>query len=300
MKGKQVNEFFKLVSSETIPLTRELVAEFAKLPPSPTERALNSTRLRDLREKIDGGLAVPFNWASAELDGQMFRINGQHTGKLLNEANGTFPEDVTVHRDHYKCETDEGLIMLFRQHDPRGSGRSPADVAGTYQGFEADLHEVPKDLGKMAIEGIAWFLKEIDGLAVRKGDDRYAYFHEPEYHEFLQWVTSIFSVKTPEMRRQTVLSAMWGTFDANEEEARSFWDEVSRGGDPANDESPSAKLDTWLKAIKAKDEKQIPHKLKTGAVYQGCIYAWNAFRRGEETLKAIKADLSKGYLDIIE
>jgi hypothetical protein len=295
-----MNEYFKLVSSETLPLTRELAAEFAKLPPSPTERELQSVRLRDLREKIDGGLAVPFNWASAELDGVMFRINGQHTGKLLNEANGTFPEGVTVHRDHYKCETEEGLIMLFRQHDPRGSGRSPADVAGTYQGFEADLHEVPKDLGKMAIEGIAWFLKEIEGVAPRKGDDRYAYFHDEQYHEFLRWVTGIFSVKTPEMRRQTVLSAMWGTYSANEEEGRAFWDEVARGGDPANDEAPSSKLDTWLKAIKAKDEKQIPHKLKTGAVYQGCIYAWNAFRRGEETLKAIKADLSKGYLDIVE
>jgi hypothetical protein len=295
-----IPKLFTLVSSATIPLTRELAAEFAGMAPSPTERDLSSSRLRELREKIDGGLAVPFNWATAELDGKQYRINGQHSSRLLNEANGSFPEGVTVHRDHYKCDNDDGLIMLFRQHDPRGSGRSPADVAGTYQGFEDDLHEVPKDLAKMAIEGIAWFLKEIEGNAPRKGDDRYTLFHDSDYHDFLLWVAGIFSVKTPEMRRQTVLSAMWGTVDLAEQDARDFWDEVARGGNPSNDDAPSSKLDAWLKAIKAKDEKQVPHRLKAGAIYQGCIYAWNAFRRGDDLPKGIKADLSKGYLEISE
>jgi len=287
--------YFELMSSTTIPLTKELVAEFAKMEPSPTERGLHRPRLIDLKEKFDNGLTVPFLWATAECNGKQYRINGQHSVTVLKQANGKFPEGVTVHRDHYKCETEDGLIMLFRQHDPRGSGRSPGDVAGTYQGFEPDLINVPRPLAKQAIEGVAWYLKEVEGLAPRKGDDRYGYFHNDQYHPFLHWVAGIFSVKTPELRRVQILSAMFGTWNANQEEAETFWDEVARGGDASSEDAPTSKLDAWLKATQAKEVK-----VKPAPLYQGCIFVWNAYRRGDTSLRQVKADMSKGFHDIAE
>ena len=59
---------------------------------------------------------------------------------------------------------------------------------------------------------------------------------------------SVFSIKTPELRRQTIVAAMYGTFDKNEAEARKFWMEVSRGGVEFEDNHPTTVLDAFLKS----------------------------------------------------
>ena len=48
---------FKLLKSEVKPLTRELAVMFRDLEPSPTERELNPSRIKHLREKADAGLS---------------------------------------------------------------------------------------------------------------------------------------------------------------------------------------------------------------------------------------------------
>jgi hypothetical protein len=47
---------FRLVNSETVPLTKELVAEMRALKPSPTERELSPKRVQFLR----GGAIAEF------------------------------------------------------------------------------------------------------------------------------------------------------------------------------------------------------------------------------------------------
>ena len=72
---------FKLTKTENKPLTRDLVLQFQAMTPSPTERDLNPLRVKYLREKIDAGLAIPFNWAMVahKGNGSTMRINGQHS-----------------------------------------------------------------------------------------------------------------------------------------------------------------------------------------------------------------------------
>jgi len=295
-----MNRPFELLSSTSTPLTHDLAAAFAAMKPSPTERPLMKKRLTDLRNKIDNDLAVSFHWATADLDGETYRVNGQHTAHLLADMNGKFPEGLSVHMDKYKVADESGLAVLFRQFDPRNSGRTPADVAGAYQGLEEDLRDVPRPIAKLAIEGIAWFHKEIEGLPPIVGDDRYEYFHETEYHEFIRWAGKLFSVKTPELNGIPIAAAMWGTWEANETPAREFWDEVARGGNPESDEAPTTKLDNWLKALKDKKQPGYVAKVKAPSIYQGCIHAWNAWRRDDTVLKAIKTDITKGFLEISE
>src|SRR6478672_7741646 len=100
---------FKLVNSETKPLTTQLAEEFVNLLPSPTERSFDQARAKMLREKAEHGQLIALN--------------------------GSFPEGLKAHIDTYKVDTQDDLAELFRQFDSRKSGRTPNDVAGAYQGL---------------------------------------------------------------------------------------------------------------------------------------------------------------------
>ena len=80
----------------------------------------------------------------------------------------------------------------------------------------------------------SWLLKvpryrrAVEGLPAASGDDVYTLFGDESLHSFVRWIGDVFSVKTPELRRMTIVAAMYGTFEVNETEARKFWREVSR------------------------------------------------------------------------
>jgi hypothetical protein len=204
--------------------------------------------------------------------------------------NSQFPQGLKVHMDTYEVDSMEGLALLFRQFDYRKGGRTPTDVSGAYQGLYTDLADVPRVAAKLAVEGAAWYDKNVEGLPAPKGDDVYTLFGKTALHDFIKWVGDVFSIKTPELRRQTIVAAMYGTFEKNETEARKFWMEVSRGGVEFEDNHPTTVLDTFLKAA-IEDKRKL--ELKAGNFYQASIYAWNAFRE-DKTITSVKFDTKKG------
>lgn len=282
---------FRLKKSITQPLDAELARRFRDMEPSPTERDLNAGRLKYLRAQADAGLLIPFNWATATLNGRTVRMNGQHSSAMLCDLieAGAFPEGLRVHLDEYEVDGPDGLALLFRQFDSRKSGRTAADVAGAYQGLHPQLQDVNKAVAKLGVEGIVWQRKHVEGLPVDGGDDVYSLFGNEQYHPFLRWLNDVFSIKTPELRKQQVVSAMFATWEANRDEAKKFWDQVARGGIEYEDTAPSTVLDNWLKAAK---DGTLKEDLKPAQYYQGCVYAWNAYRE-EKAIKDIKADTRK-------
>lgn len=288
---------FKLVDSEVTPLTRELTERFYNMKPSPTERDLDESRVAFLKAKAEAGLLLPFMWADCTCKGEVFRVNGRHSSKMLCELNGKFPEGLTAHIDHYEVETEGDLAALFRQFDARKSGRSPADVSGAYQGLHPDLREVAKPSAKLAIDGVSWYRRYVVGLPPvgLVGDDAYSLFNEAALHSFVTWIGETLSVKTPELKRPPIVAAMHATFEANAAEARVFWKAVGRGGVEFEEDAPATRLDGWLKEMAEMPKNHRPD-IKPGQYYQGCIYAWNAYRE-EKTIKRIVADAKKGFAD---
>jgi len=284
---------FRLVNSEVKPLTKALAEEFAGMEPSPTERDLNPQRLKMLQNKADQGLLITFQWARAKLGEKWLRMNGQHSSTMLNQMNGEFPEGLFVHLDDYEVDNLEGMADLFRQFDERKSGRTAQDVSGAYQGLFPDLQPVPKPIAKLGVEGVNWHKRTVEGVPAETGDNVYKLFSDPNLHPFLLWIATVFSMKTPELRRVQIVSAMYATWLANAKEAERFWDLVARGGVEFEDNNPTTVLDNWLKAAKAKELKD---DLKPGQYYQGCVYAWNAFRE-EKALKEIRADTRKSWYE---
>lgn len=285
---------FRLVKTENKPLNRALVLEFEKMTPSPTERELNDSRVKHLKEKVDAGLAIPFNWAKVIHKGNghtHLRINGQHSSTMLTQYDeATFPPNLTVHLDEYEVDTDDDLALLFRQFDDRKSSRTPGDVAGAYQGLFSALRDVPRASAKVAVEGVNYAQKNVTGTGGKSGDDVYTLMGWENLHPFIQWIGELFTIKTPELKRVPIVAAMYTTFDANEDDAKKFWHDVARGGREYEDSHPTTVLDAWLKKLKEDGREE---KMKPADYYQGCIYAYNAFFEGK-TIRDIKHDWKKG------
>lgn len=288
-------EMFKLERSEDRPITPAFAHEFASMPASPTERELFQGRVNYLDAVVKHGLAVPFNWATAQLDDTTYRVNGFHSSTALARMNGEMPEGLMAHVDHYSVKDLAGLVALFRQFDARQSARKPRDVAGAYQGCVEVLREVPRAYAKIAVEGVAWYRSEVEDVEVPKGDDQYALMNEEDLHPYILWAGQLLDVKTPELKRVPVLAAMYGTFESESEQARIFWPDVARGGKPFDEKAPATQLDGWLKSLLKKGTR--PDFVKGENVYQACIYCWNAFRAGK-TFERMKWDTKKGFFEI--
>ena len=93
---------FKLISSETKPLTPDLAERFKAMLPSPTERVFDPARAKMLREKAEANQLIAFNWAIAKVGDKEYRVNGQHSSAVLTELNGQFPQGLKVHMDTYE------------------------------------------------------------------------------------------------------------------------------------------------------------------------------------------------------
>lgn len=290
---------FTLVSSEVKPLTPELVDDMSRFEASPTERQLNLPRVKYLREKAEAGHLVPFYWTLARMKGsnKTFRENGQHSLTMLRELNGLFPEGLFAHIDTFEVDGPEGLALLFRQYDNRKSTRTVADVAGAYQGLYEPLQDVERGAAKAAIDGVIWWRKNVEGVPVQTGDDQYGLFSDTNLHAFVRWIGELLSPKTPELKKHSsIIAATFATFEKNEVEARRFWAEVVRGGVEYDDTAPATVLDRWLTNIIEKQKRGERSDLKPANYYQGCIYAWNAWRE-EKPLKNINSDNKKGYIE---
>jgi len=72
-------------------------------------------------------------------------------------------------------------------------------------------------------------------------------FDDGNLHPFLQWLGEFLDVKAPELKRPTVVAAIYGTFIKNVDEAKSFWASVARGGVEYDDTHPTTLLDACSK-----------------------------------------------------
>src|SRR6202043_2215526 len=100
-----------VTKSEVRDLTPELADEFRNLEPSPTERELNSARIKHLKTKAEAGQLVTFHWSVARLGEKRLRMNGQHSSNMLCGLNGHFPKGLKVHLDEYEVPNKPSLAL---------------------------------------------------------------------------------------------------------------------------------------------------------------------------------------------
>jgi len=289
---------FHLVDVKVQDLTPAIVKEYRGIPGSATEREINEAHVKKLRERAEGGRSVVYHWATAEVKdkpGQLIRINGQHSSEMLSQLDGTMPSNLKVVREHYLCQDRDAVALLFQQFDARFSTRSTADIAGVYQGIQSALKDVPKPYAKLAIDGFTWFARYVGKTPVPIGDEAYGLMAREELHPFIIWLGQTLTSKTRELQPRGVIGAMYGTFEASSSKAREFWEQVSRGGDPDDEDCPATRIDMWLREIY--EGRLEIDKLGAGNYFQACINAWNAHIDGK-SLSTVRYEVKKNFAPI--
>jgi len=245
---------------------------------TPVEREFDAKWALDLKDRVEGGKAVTFMWAVAQmpLSGQIvsLRVNGQHSSWALAELlkEGKLPGNLAIHLDTYSVADQDGAVQLFRQFDARKSARSKEDISGAYQCFYESLRDCHRGVLKVAVEGITWYRREVQEMPVASGDDIYMLFNEVRLHPFFLMMNEILKDgKSNELKRVPVLAAAYGTWLDDAKEAADFWRLVALGS-KRTEEDAAADLDQEIMRIR--DEKE---KINARDLYAKCAKAWDGF-----------------------
>jgi hypothetical protein len=292
---------FKRVKSElfegTVAKIRPVIQAHRSIAEGPVEREFDLRWAQELKTRILRGWAVSFFWAVADmpLGGKIVRLrmNGNHSGWALEDIlrDGEFTGSVAIHLDTYSVSDQAAAVLLFRQFDDRRSSRSKEDISGAYQCFHDGIRGCKRRAAKLAIEGAAWYRREVQGIGVPTGDELYTMFNEERLHPFVQMVDSTLDDKCRELQRVPIVAAMYGTWLADAKRSAEFW-RLTALGTKRNVEDAAADLDTELTRIKEDKEK-----IKAAELYAKCIKAWPAYLDGARVAN-FRVNLKKGLPDV--
>lgn len=272
----------KHIRTITKPLTQELALEFATMGSVAGERSMKSQRLGMLTSKIENGLFHSPKWAFAWLGGKRFRVNGQHSSTALCQSNGHFPQGLCAVIDEFSCDTEQELAELFEQFDNPISGRTTTDAINAHAKTEASLDDVPISAVRRAVDGIAMEYCIRESKRVSK-DERIRLVHT--HQEFIRWFSAFYSDKA--MSLASVAAAIYATWLKDKAAAHEFWSNVRSEGHPESTH-PSRALAKWLREVRASRNYSAGRRYSQTNLYERCVHAWNAFRRGA-AVKQLKA-----------
>lgn len=126
------------------------------------------------------------------------------------------------------------------------------------------------------------------------GDDLGTLFENRSYDSFLQFLPTLrIRQKSKELKNPAIVAAMFGTFSEAETRARTFWTEVSRGGD---EEQASGVLDGQLLKNADVDPSK---KLKPHQLYGLAVRAWNCHVSKSTVPSAFKQQDKKQLPEIL-
>lgn len=179
----------KLMSVETVPVTKGLAKKFRDMKPLNNERGLKVTRAKHhVRLLADGDFFTPL-WGSCLCNGVTYRGNGNHTSHVLSacmqahngglddrskrfaneflltrggEWQGEKPEDLPAVNDgqlqavyeQFEADAEEDLVKLFQRYDSPESARSRIDQLCIYIGEQVELRELSSKKVRYALDGV--------------------------------------------------------------------------------------------------------------------------------------------------
>lgn len=257
----------------TVPLTKEIVDEFVKIPEWAGERNFRPRLLHHLRLEYEQGRFHSPEWATALCQEKKYRINGQHTSSLLKEVevadSGAVDKlGISIHFTEFACPTVNDLFLLFTTFDSRPSVRSGPDYAGTIMSAHSFLGNVLPQDGYRLATGMATYFAKGKGLRSKKPIDRCHHINDDP-----RFILDAHLYVKPPFYSPGFGAALYATWRAvgNTEEWKKFWEDVLNETDPEAD-APSRTLARRLRAQKQKEQ------LDARGVYVIGVNAWNAHR----------------------
>lgn len=284
-----MTQAFKIIEGpKTVKVTTQMAREFADLPHISRERNFSQARYDKHRKNLEQGRLRPPEWATAvcKEDGIEYRVNGQHTSRMLAEAPPEMVKDVKVTITRFECPTLEDVAILWSTFDPKISVRGARDIYSAFAGMAPELNRIHSGLINAIAAGFGV------SQEINKGSSSSNRLGPTERGEkllqetdFVKWSASILvGDDGTHMRRAPVAAAMYDTWKKSQADARKFW-RLVRTGEGKKPTDPDRLLQKFLLTVSIRID-QAPSRAKTAGqreVYARCITAWNAWRKGVST-----------------
>lgn len=277
---------FEILSDRKITLNHQKAEEYIDLPVFAAERPVNDTHVQELFDEMRRGNfnPLPVVLATVELNGKVYKLNGQHTCWAVS----FMPKDYSVQVREVKCrvKTEDEMRMLYRTWDRlmvrtdahavhvmlAGSSVAenigPSHLSCLVAGLKRWLFEEPEARRKCTPEMAAALVKE----------------HYPDVflHVFKllaqHWMTTF-------ARRAAVVGGMFATFNTAPNKSREFWNAVITGLELPTRDDPRWRLRDFLQTTLTSSVRSRGGKGRAGAtaedMYRIVLLCWNKWRLGE-------------------
>ena len=275
----------ELVLRETKVVTQSFAKHVAQMHGLADERPIREQRIAWLRSQVAQGIVLPWLWSFCVVDGQEYRINGQHSSRMLAElAPEAFPAGTVAFIAKWKCDSMDEAARIYAGYDSRGSARSCPQIYSVMMHADPAFADVNEKTFAASVVGIAYAEHGEDAAtSVPLAERCEGALRQPEFVHFLQRLLDSNPEAAGLVRRGPPVAAMYLGWNKAHQKCEEFWTMVCNGTAPEPNH-PSRKLQFYLRGVsvcKGAGSKQGKRMDSPVEMIAKCVQAWNAFRRGE-------------------
>jgi hypothetical protein len=302
---KEGREMWKVVGKPvSVPVTKELIAEWRGMKRVKKERPLTEKRVGLHRKSLREGTLRPVTWSKVwcEETGEWLAVNGKHTAEMLWRELEAGNEEVVlgmvVTLEEYWAETLEDVARLYATFDSRVMMRTAGDINASFAGTLGELTGVGRQTINLAVAGMAFHeWPGSQGGGHKQATERAELMLECP--EFVVWLDAVMTEggkregarTAAHLRRRPAVAAMYGSWKKDREGAGRFWRAVrdETGATPA---LACRRLARYLRetGVDTGNGSKRGKRADPREMYVKCIHAWNAWRRGVWTALQYHAD----------
>lgn len=276
----------KVVNDTEINLTKKKAFEFLEAKSFEGERSVRETHVQHL---FDEWVAGRFMWnhvilSMAILDGEYFRLNGQHTCWMrVNIPEDRDPAKLMVRLVTYRVQDSSDLRALYSTFD-RNAPRTASHIARVMLMDNAAGEGIPTSyIGKL-MAGFKVHFSPKTSKSRLMGHDEWIGMVSKNYPALFNMVGRFYQIHANENKflgRAGVLGAVFSTFEKSVRASDDFWTPVCNGIGLSAKTDARWKLRDWLIGHAVSVEAIHSKKTSTEETYRICIQAWNRWRAGE-------------------
>lgn len=229
-----------------------------------------------------------------ELDGVIYRMNGQHTCWAATYFSEESETVFTVKVQRWKAESEHDLRRLYASID-RGAPRTKANVVQSYLvGTDAFGGYTNRQIQELSSGFSLWHWESMHDRNMHGGED-VAHLMQTKFLEvstrvgvlYLRWTVK----DHKHMMRAPVIGALYATFQKAPRIAEEFWTVVASGVgiDSENDARHRLRNHLMTYSVGASPGKR---SQSAEEMYRICLSAWNSFRDSRE-VKVFKPSNSR-------
>jgi hypothetical protein len=270
----------------TLLLAADDVSDFVRVSINLHERTIDEKRILELRKETDK-VYLTFEWALIYCDGEFYRINGNHSSRMLLDriSDGTFMVGAPAQVSVYYLENEPDMRIVHNMYDTRNRTRSKRELYEIHSTYEKSLAAIPRDFHSHIMPAYYWAAQgsfKHDGTT----NQHMAALGDTEYQEFCIWLRTmgILTWRSSYSRRGAI-AAILATWRSDQDAAGDFW-QLVQDEEGLTKYAPARKLADLL--ADGKREFQGSRIDKTGfdrKEYRRCVYCWNRWRKGDTEIK---------------